>query len=311
MKTNSNAQQGNVAVRTLTAKFVDRASGMSGTRAQLQRIARSARVGLVLGLMNFPRQIVSLYGGTDKAWHGYTEPYRRHIGPLRFRRNVILEIGVGGYRDEKVWGSLHLWRDYLPRSIVVGIDIEEKNVRLGSRVRFFRADQANTNDLQRVVDVVGMPNIVIDDGSHRGTDVFTTFAYLFPRMPENSLYIIEDLHTSYWPLFGGGVPAPENSAVGLVRCLVDSIQAGDPTFRWLAHRHRPRPAAWFEGVQSVDVYPGMAVISKRRSTWRDLLRVTREGPISLADMKKLRDTQPAQHRDDGASDSTIGSDSQA
>jgi hypothetical protein len=165
-------------------------------------------------------------------------------------------------------------------------------------VRFFQADQGNPKDVERVLEAVGVPNIVIDDGSHRGNDVLATFAYLFPRMPKNSVYVIEDMHTSYWPLFGGAVPAPENSAVGLVRRLVDASQAGDPTFRWLAHRHRPRPRAAFDDVHSVHVYPGMAVISKRGNTWRDLLRVTRDGPISPPEMEELRDSFAMAQRQD-------------
>jgi hypothetical protein len=120
----------------------------------------------------------------------------------------------------------------------------------------------------------------------------TTFTNLFPRMPEGSIYVIEDLHTSYWPLFGGAVPAPDVSGVGLARALVDCVQANDPTFRWVVHRRRPRPSATVDAVQSVHIYPGLVVITKQRKTWRDLLRVTRYGPISQSDFEELRASQP-------------------
>jgi hypothetical protein len=207
--------------RRLVARAVDGVSAPSWLRIPLQSVARRSRLGLVFGLLNSPHALASLYGGTDKGWHGYMQLYRRHVGRVRLRANVVLEIGIGGYKFDTggAGGSLCVWRDYMPRSLIVGIDVHPKDVRLGRRVRVFRADQGNTDDLSRVIDAVGVPNVVIDDGSHRGSDVQTTFEYLFPRMPEGSIYVIEDLHTSYWPMFGGGVPAPATSAIGLIRAL--------------------------------------------------------------------------------------------
>ena len=54
--------------------------------------------------------------------------------------------------------------------------------------------------------------------------------------------------------FGGGLPAPAMSGVGLVQELVDAVQAGDHTFQKLADRNRPEPAV--PAVAAVHVYPG-------------------------------------------------------
>ena len=36
-------------------------------------------------------------------------------------------------------------------------------------------------------------------------DILNSFEYLYPKLKIGGLYVIEDLHTSYWPKFGGGL----------------------------------------------------------------------------------------------------------
>src|SRR5262245_51598009 len=90
-----------------------------------------------LGVVNALDPLARFYR-TDKAsgYHAYTRFYTRHLGPRRLRRNLFFEIGVGGYDDPRSGGaSLRMWRDYLVRSRIVGIDIEEKQcAHLGRRI---------------------------------------------------------------------------------------------------------------------------------------------------------------------------------
>jgi hypothetical protein len=84
-----------------------------------------------LSLVNALDPIARSYR-TDKGsgQHGYTTHYARHLASRRFDRNLVFEIGVGGYGDPKAGGdSLRMWRDYLVRSRIVGVDIEEKECR--------------------------------------------------------------------------------------------------------------------------------------------------------------------------------------
>jgi len=67
---------------------------------------------------------------------------------------------------------LRMWRDYLIRSRIVGIDIKEKRCPgLGRRVELVRADQSGV--LSAMVDACRHPDIVIDDGSHVGDHIIT------------------------------------------------------------------------------------------------------------------------------------------
>ena len=45
---------------------------------------------------------------------------------------------------------------------------------------------------------------------------------LFPRLNEGGLYLIEDLHTSYWRDFGGGYRRP-STGVELIKQLIDDM----------------------------------------------------------------------------------------
>ena len=232
----------------------------------MRQLARRSHAGVALGVANDLRHLVELYGGTDKGEHGYLSYYERHLGPYRLRANRLFEIGVGGsvdgsYSHPTPGGSLAVWRDYLPRTAIVGLDIEFKNVRLGPRVSFEQVDQKSHADLERVVDKHGPPNIVIDDGSHIGGHIIATFEFLWPRLPAGGLYVIEDLSTSYYPRFGGGDPAPHDSGVGLLGVLIDSAQALDPTFR----RHPTwgtRSTPNYPRVAAVHTYPGIAFVEK-------------------------------------------------
>jgi hypothetical protein len=228
-------------------------------KTRIRSIAGLARIGALLPL----DQAFRLYGGSDKWLHRYSGPYRRHLGSKRLHQNRILEIGVGGYEDREMGGgSLRVWRDCFPLSRIVGLDLHEKNVDLGARVTVVQGDQASANDLNHVVEVLGgPPNIVIDDGSHLVDHAIASFSILFPPMPSGSIYVVEYLQTSYSQNWGGGIPAPETTAIGLARDLVDAIQVQDPTFD-RRPQDGPKPSHWAADVGAVRIYPGIFFIEK-------------------------------------------------
>ena len=232
-------------------------------RRLVRDAARHRPVGLALGAVNQPYWAARCYGGTDKTTHGYLPFYARYLGPIRMRRNVVVEIGVGNYESPVPGGSLKLWRDYFPRSVVAGVDIAPKVVELGSRVRFFQADQSSADDLAGVVDALGgRLDVVIDDGSHVGEHQWTSFRALFPAVAPGGWYVLEDLSTSYWPDFRGMIPADSTTAVGLLAALVSDAQVDDPIY--VDHADwGPRPDVLVQpDIAEVHVHPGIAFIRK-------------------------------------------------
>ncbi|WP_052020808.1 class I SAM-dependent methyltransferase [Actinokineospora spheciospongiae] len=218
--------------------------------------------------------------GTDKwgALHQYTPHYERHFAPLREHRLTILEIGIGGYEDPRRGGtSLHMWKHFFPRALVHGIDIADKSPLDGPRLSTTVADQSKPEELLEFAERHGPFDIVIDDGSHVSSHVISTFHTLFPHLRPTGLYVIEDLHTAYWPeVFHGddtdlGDP---RFTVGFLKTLVDGLH----------HEEFLRPGARAPlptdtQVIGLHLYPNVAVVEKGSnaagSPVADMLRAAR------------------------------------
>lgn len=144
---------------------------------------------------------VNNQGHMIHKWHHYFKIYERHFSAFRKQSIRLLEIGVAH------GGSLEMWRNYFGDSCkIYGIDVNPKCSTIESeQIRVFIGDQSNVNFLNQVCDEVGDPfDIVIDDGSHIANDQVTAFETLYPRMAAESVYLCEDLHTSYWEKYEGG-----------------------------------------------------------------------------------------------------------
>jgi cephalosporin hydroxylase len=153
-------------------------------------------------------------------WVHYFPIYERHLAPFRNRTITVLEIGV--FKG----GSLQMWQRFLgPMATIVGIDINpecKQHEEPGIHVRI--GDQSDPKFLQSLIDEFGTFDIVIDDGSHRMQHLLKSFEFLYPRIAKNGLYIAEDLHTCYWPEYGGGLDQPD-SFVNVSKSLVDKLNA--------------------------------------------------------------------------------------
>lgn len=158
----------------------------------------------------FSGDIVSLMARNDgpivHKWLHYLPVYDQYFSRFRGTKLKFLEIGVSK------GGSLKLWREYFGADAVIfGIDIEptcaEQNgkygqVRIGSQIDF--------EFLNDVIKEMGGVDIVLDDGSHQMDHVSKTMKFLFPKLRSPGVYLIEDLHTAYWPEYGGGIRSKKN-----------------------------------------------------------------------------------------------------
>ncbi|MEU5884567.1 hypothetical protein [Spirillospora sp. NPDC047279] len=201
-----------------------RQAGHGGDADWHGRLERRAAERRDLGLL-------ALRCGTDK-WgaHWYARHYAEYFQRLRAEPVRILEIGVGGFHDERGGGeSLEMWRRYFPRGLVYGIDIADKSALESQRVRTFTGHQSDTAFLESVVAETGELDIVVDDGSHFSADQINSFRALVPHVRPGGLYAIEDLHTSYWPGFGGNRSdfGDPGTAVGFLKDLVDGLNHED------------------------------------------------------------------------------------
>ena len=157
-------------------------------------------------------------------WQHYFEVYDRHFARFRGSAVNVLEIGVGQ------GGSLQMWKDYFgPRANIFGVDINPNCAALAEeRIRIFVGDQEDAGFLAATADAIGRIDILIDDGGHTMGQQIKTFEALFARVDAHGVYLIEDLHTSYWADWGGGYRKP-GTFVEYSKQFIDWINAWHST----------------------------------------------------------------------------------
>ncbi|MDR3414530.1 MAG: hypothetical protein P4L87_26790 [Formivibrio sp.] len=148
------------------------------------------------------------WSGSDKhrpQWHSYGWTYQELFRPLKYRRIKLLEIGIGDNEKDVAGRSLVVWRAFFPRGTIVGFDLQDKDLLARGRIKIYRGDQSFAADLAQLQKNEGPFDIIIDDGSHLNQHQLFSFGCLFHALREKGLYVIEDVHTSFWPERIGGV----------------------------------------------------------------------------------------------------------
>lgn len=206
-------------------------------------------------------------GGRCEKWRHYFEIYERHLHKFVGEPCTYLEIGV---RDG---GSLQLFQDYLGAGArVIGIDIDPACSALREEGRDIRiGDQADPEFLGKLAKECGPFDVVIDDGCHIADAQIISFLTLFPWLKEGGVYVVEDLHTSFWRGFQSSRYGINfyDFAKGLIEKL--SLFHIDPR---LSERFR-KPRAERKGILGIDnfavnyifgisFYDSMVVFEKRR-----------------------------------------------
>jgi hypothetical protein len=154
-------------------------------------------------------------------WAHYFPIYDRHFAAYRNKSLTFLEIGVAR------GGSLQMWQRFFgPLAKIVGIDIQERSKSYESPGTFVRiGDQADERFVQSVIDEFGVPDVVLDDGSHQMEHIARTFNFLYPKLPKNGVYMVEDLHAAYWEEYAGGGAANPETFINLSKGFIDQLNA--------------------------------------------------------------------------------------
>ena len=193
---------------------------------------------------------------TDKftrKWEHYFEVYDRYLQRFVGKEFTLLEIGISN------GGSLQMWKKYFGDKVkIAGIDIEPVTMFTESQIKTFCGKQADPNFLNKVLQEIGNPDVIIDDGSHDQSDVLTSMSMLFPILNENGVYIVEDTHTAYWQAWQGGINSPMNSVSVISRCAHDVN---------LQHIKEPYTPALLD-LKSLSFYDSMIVLEKEKHTTR-------------------------------------------
>lgn len=186
-------------------------------------------------------------------WKHYFEIYDRHFSRFRDTDVHVVEFGVSQ------GGSLQMWKHYFgARCKIFGVDInpECKNLE-EERIQIFIGDQEDRQFLRSLPERVPRIDILIDDGGHTMRQQICTFEELFPHVHAHGVYLCEDLHTSYWPKFGGGWKK-RGTFMEYSKSLVDQLHA------WHSlDRGKLEVTDFTRSAHSLHFYDSILVIEKR------------------------------------------------
>jgi cephalosporin hydroxylase len=155
---------------------------------------------------NGDKTIVQLYkehkGKVSDKWTRYLIEYDLLFNQFRDKPVRMLEIGVQN------GGGLEIWAEYFKNGKqFIGCDINPDCANLcfeDPRIKLVIGD-ANTSLVQEeILSFSPELDIVNDDGSHRSSDIIKSFRRYFPSLSDGGIYVVEDLHASYWKEYEGG-----------------------------------------------------------------------------------------------------------
>ena len=195
-------------------------------------------------------------------WAHYFDVYDRELTRFRSRPITFLEIGV--FKG----GSIPMWRSFFAEgSTLVFADIDPDctaHADPGTHVEI--GNQADPDFLNALAAKYGPFDVVLDDGSHINAHQIASFTGLWPHMNPQSLYMVEDCHTSYWPGFGGGY-RNEASFIEFAKRKVDAMHS------WYTDQDDLFPFDPIaQELASVRFYDSIVALEKR---------VTTEPPLSI------------------------------
>jgi len=194
-------------------------------------------------------------------WKHYFPIYDKHFSRYVNRPCVFIEIGCGE------GGSLQMWKSLLgPHAQIIGIDIRPECKKLEEdQINIRIGDQSDAKFLQSILDEFGVPDIILDDGSHVMTHIHSTFNYLYSKISPTGIYLVEDLHTAYWEEFEGGLKR-KGSFIETIKSLIDELNADHS-------RGALEPTQFTNNTLSMHLYDSVCVFEKGRTLTKNAPRI--------------------------------------
>ena len=188
---------------------------------------------------------------SDK-WEHYFDIYERHFNRFRNKEVIIIEIGVSH------GGSLQMWKNYFGKdAIIYGIDIDPRCKEFEEdNIKIFIGSQSDRDFLREIKKVIPRADIIIDDGGHTMKQQRVSFEELFDHVKDDGVYLVEDLHTSYWALFGGGHKR-KNTFIEYSKNFIDYINA------YHSEQKSLKVEKFTSSADSLHYYDSILVIEKK------------------------------------------------
>lgn len=184
-------------------------------------------------------------------WAHYFNIYERHFGIFRNKPIRLIEYGVFH------GGSLQMWKHYFgPQAQIIGVDIDPRCAALAEPgIEIVIGDQEDPQTHARLCEKYGDFDIVIDDGGHTMKQQIVTFQGMYPAVKMGGIYLAEDLHTSYFPRWGGGIRQP-GTFIEYSKLFIDQLHA------WYAASADHQPDLVTTSAYGLHFYDSILVIEK-------------------------------------------------
>jgi hypothetical protein len=193
-------------------------------------------------------------GRLVNKWFHYIEIYDQWFAKYRNTDLVFLEIGLAH------GGSLQIWREYFgEKATIIGVDINPKcKIYNEGNTKIFIGSQEDPSFLDKLKSETPKVDILLDDGGHTMKQQNTTFDVLFDHVKDDGLYMCEDVHTSYWKNFGGGL-RKKNSFIERSKSFIENINA------WhITPKHKPKVFnAFTKSMYGIHFYDSIVLIEKK------------------------------------------------
>lgn len=173
------------------------------------------------------RQAISDSGAMKPLVFG--DVYASVLSRVQPRR--LFEIGI------HQGGSVRMWRQLLgPEATIACMDIKAECCANAEGVadHVFVGSQIDPELLQRVGLEAGPFDVVIDDGSHQNPHMILTLENMFGLVRPGGSYVIEDMFTSYWPRYRGGLRRSD-SLMEFLKARLDGLYAPFLSSKYKAH----------------------------------------------------------------------------
>ncbi len=184
-------------------------------------------------------------------WAHYFSIYERHFNAFRNRPIRLIEYGVFH------GGSLQMWKHYFgPQAQIIGVDIDTRCAALAEPgIEIEIGDQEDPQTHARLREKYGEFDIVIDDGGHSMRQQIVTFQEMYPAVKAGGIYLAEDLHTSYFPRWGGGIRQP-GTFIEFSKLFIDQLHA------WYSMTDDHQPDLLTTSAYGLHFYDSILVIEK-------------------------------------------------
>ncbi len=148
-------------------------------------------------------------GKVSDKWSIYLAAYDNIFAEYRDDAVHLLEIGIQN------GGSLDIWSKYFPNAQkLIGCDINPNCAKLvydDQRISIIIGDANHNATEAAILSATASYDLIIDDGSHRSSDIIKSFVKYWPHLEDGGVYVVEDLHCSYWESYEGGIYDPLSS----------------------------------------------------------------------------------------------------